>query len=68
LEAIDLNLDAFLTGETSHTMYAYCKEAGKTMISGGHYATEIFGVKEVAKELSAKFSLETTFIEFPTAL
>lgn len=68
MEAIDLNLDAFLTGETSHTMYAYCKEASKTMISGGHYATEVFGVKEVAKELGAKFSLETTFIEFPTAL
>ncbi len=68
MEAIDLDLDAFLTGETSHTMYSYCKEAGKTMISGGHYATEVFGVKEVAKELSAKFSLETTFIEFPTAL
>ncbi len=68
LEAIELDLDAFLTGESSHTMYAYCQEAHKTMISGGHYATEVFGVKAVSEELAAKFSLETTFIELPTAL
>jgi putative NIF3 family GTP cyclohydrolase 1 type 2 len=38
------------------------------MICGGHYATEVFGVQQVAKELSEKFGLETSFLALPTAL
>ena len=67
-EAIELGLDAYITGEASHTMYPVCQEAGITMICGGHYATEVFGVQQVAKELSEKFGLETSFLALPTAL
>lgn len=67
-EAIELGLDAYITGEASHTMYPLCQEAGITMICGGHYATEVFGVQQVAKELSEKFGLETSFLALPTAL
>jgi dinuclear metal center YbgI/SA1388 family protein len=67
-EAIDLGLDAYITGETSHTMYPVCQEAGITMICGGHYATEVFGVQQVAKELSEKLGFDTSFLALPTAL
>ena len=68
LEAISLNLDAFVTGETSHTMYSYALESKINMISGGHYATEVFGVLQVGKELREKFGLEVKFIDLPTSL
>jgi len=67
-EAIGLGLDAYITGESSHTMYPVCQEAGITMICGGHYATEVFGVKQVAADLSEQLGLETFFIALPTAL
>lgn len=68
LEAIDLKLDAYITGESSHTMFSYCQEAKMNMICGGHYATEVFGVQMVAKDLKENLGLETTFIDNPTAL
>lgn len=67
-EAIALGLDAYITGEASHTMYPVCKEAGITMISGGHYATEVFGVQQMAKAFSQELDIEASFVEIPTAL
>ena len=31
-------------------------------VSGGHYATEVFGVKELALKLKEKFDVEIKFI------
>jgi len=67
-EAIGLGLDAYITGEASHTMYHYCKEAGITMICGGHYATEVFGVQQMASWFSDELGLEASFVALPTAL
>jgi dinuclear metal center YbgI/SA1388 family protein len=67
-EAIELGLDAYITGETSHTMFATCKESGITMISGGHYATEVFGVQQMAKCFIEELQLEASFVALPTAL
>lgn len=67
-EAISLGLDAYITGEASHTMYSYCEESRITMLCGGHYATEVFGVQQVAKDLTENLGLETSFIALPTAL
>jgi len=67
-EAIATGLDAYITGEASHTMYPYCQEAGITMICGGHYATEVFGVRQMANEFSGKLGLDASFIALPTAL
>jgi dinuclear metal center YbgI/SA1388 family protein len=67
-EALSLGLDAYITGEASHTMYPVCQEGGITMICGGHYATEVFGVQQVSRELEEKLGLESTFLALPTAL
>lgn len=67
-EAIALGLDAYVTGESSHTMYSYCQESRITMICGGHYATEVFGVQRVAQDLAKNLGLETAFVALPTAL
>ena len=67
-EAISLGLDAYITGESSHTMYSYCQESRINMICGGHYATEVFGVQQMAQDLARNLGLETSFIALPTAL
>ena len=49
-------------------MYAYCLEAQINMICGGHYATEVFGVQQMARDFAENLNLETTFIDLPTSL
>ncbi len=67
-QAIDENLDLYITGEITHQIYHQCLEAGINIISAGHYLTETFGVKNVAKAVNEKLSIETCFIDIPTGL
>lgn len=66
--ALDLGLDAFITGECEHQVYHDCEERGITMICGGHYASEVFGVQAVGRMLQTELGLETAFVAIPTAL
>jgi dinuclear metal center YbgI/SA1388 family protein len=67
-QAIAAGVDAFLTGEPSHTRYHLCKENRFNIVYGGHYATETFGVIALAQHLEAKFQLPYQFLDFPTRL
>ena len=67
-QAVSEELDLFLTGEVSHPMYHQCLEEGINVISAGHYATEIFGVKNVSEKVREDLGLETVFIDLPTGL
>lgn len=61
-------IDTFVTGEGPHWSYTAAEELGVNVIYGGHYATETFGVKALAKHLAAKYSLEWEFVDHPTGL
>ena len=61
-------VDTFITGEGPHWTYALAEELGINVLYGGHYATETFGVKALAAELSKKFKLPWTFLDHPTGL
>jgi dinuclear metal center YbgI/SA1388 family protein len=61
-------VDTFITGEGPHWTYALAEELGLNVFYGGHYATETFGVKVLAEELSKKFSLPWEFLDHPTGL
>lgn len=61
-------VDTFLTGEGPHWTFALAEELGLNVIYGGHYATETFGVKALAAELSKKFDLPWQFLDHPTGL
>jgi dinuclear metal center YbgI/SA1388 family protein len=61
-------VDTFITGEGPHWTYALAEDAGINVFYGGHYATETFGVKALAGELSRKFHLPWQFIDHPTGL
>ena len=59
-------VDTFITGEGPHWTYALAEELGLNVFYGGHYATETFGVKALAAELSAKFKVPWEFLDHPT--
>ncbi|HKQ40614.1 MAG TPA: Nif3-like dinuclear metal center hexameric protein [Verrucomicrobiae bacterium] len=66
--AADEGVDTFITGEGPHWTYALAEELGINVLYGGHYTTETFGVKALAKYLSAKFKVPWVFIDRPTGL
>jgi dinuclear metal center YbgI/SA1388 family protein len=64
-EAIALGLDAFVTGEPTEHVMADAREGGIHFISGGHYASETFGVRRLGELLEEKFGVRHTFVEIP---
>jgi len=66
--ASDEGVDTFITGEGPHWTYGMAEDLGINVLYGGHYATETFGVKALAKYLSAKFRVPWVFIDRPTGL
>ena len=61
-------VDTFITGEGPHWTFALAEELGLNVFYGGHYATETFGVKALAKTLAKKFNLPWNFLDHPTGL
>jgi dinuclear metal center YbgI/SA1388 family protein len=66
--AANEGVDAFITGEGPHWTFALAEELGLNIFYAGHYATETFGVKALAAELSKKFKLPWEFLDHPTGL
>jgi len=60
--------DAFVTGELVHQNYHACREAEIHFVAGGHYATEMLGVKAAARYLENEYKIRSVFIDFPTDL
>jgi len=61
-------LDAFVTGEGKHHNFFDAEEGGINLLLGGHYATEVWGVRALARHLEERFGLEWTFLDHPTGL
>lgn len=64
----DGQVDVILTGEILHQAVASCRDRQIHMISAGHYATEVFGVRELGQHLADKFAIDFEFIDLPTGL
>jgi dinuclear metal center YbgI/SA1388 family protein len=67
-KAAEEGVDTFITGEGPHWTYALAEELGVNVLYGGHYATETFGVKALAANLSNKFRVPWIFLNHPTGL
>jgi len=61
-------IDTFITGEAPHWAAVAAEELGMNLLLGGHYATEVFGVKALAAHLSKRFGLPWEFVDCPTGL
>lgn len=66
--AIEEGLDALVTGEGAHHTYFDAVEGGINVYYGGHYATETWGVRALAKHISDRFGIPFEFIDLPTGL
>jgi dinuclear metal center YbgI/SA1388 family protein len=64
----DESIDTFITGEAPHWAAVAAEELGMNLLLGGHYATEVFGVKALAAHLSRRFRVPWEFIDAPTGL
>ena len=67
-KAAQEGVDTFITGEGPHWTHALAEELGVNVLYGGHYATETFGVKALAEQLSKRFKVPWTFLDCPTGL
>jgi len=67
-QAASEGVDTFITGEGPHWTFALAEELGLNVLYGGHYATETFGVKALAGELSKKFRVPWLFLDHPSGL
>lgn len=65
-EAAGAGVDAFVTGETSHTAVHQARERRLNVLFAGHYATETLGVRALGDHLAERFGLDTVFLDVPT--
>ena len=68
MEAIEDGLDLFVTGESSHSVYHHAIESRLNIIAGGHYSTEVWGVRRMMEECVNQLGIDTEFIDVPTGL
>ncbi len=67
-DAIDLGLDAYLTGEPSEPVMGDAREGGIHFFAAGHYATETFGVRRLGELIAERFGVEHRFIDVPNPI
>lgn len=60
---IDKNIDLFITGEAYEWNRELFREAKINFLGGGHYCTEVFGIKALMDKLKQKFPrIKTVFL------
>lgn len=67
-DAKALGCDLLLSGEPKHESYHTAKELELHAYFAGHYYTETFGVKAVARYLEDELQIATVFIDEPTGI
>jgi dinuclear metal center YbgI/SA1388 family protein len=63
VQAHELGLDAYLTGEISEYNWHDAREAGIAFFAGGHHATEKFGPQALMKKTQTDLNLEVVFFD-----
>lgn len=61
--AIELGVDAFISGEISESTVHLAREYGVHYFAAGHHATERYGVQALGSYLAAEFDLDHCFID-----
>ena len=62
VDAKKIGCDLYVTGEASWGDVIAAENVGMRMICAGHYATETFGVKALAKAMKKALRVDTVFI------
>ena len=61
-------IDTLITGEAPHWAAVAAEELEMNLLLGGHYATETFGVKALATQLSRRSKIPWIFIDRPRGM
>ena len=64
-EAKNIGCGLYVTGEASWGEVIAAENCGMEMVCAGHYATETFGVKALARAVKAKLKVATEFLPRP---
>lgn len=67
-EAIELDLDVFITGEPNEWIMNVAREAGIHFVAAGHYATERLGIRALGEHLAQTFGLAVDFLDIPNPI
>jgi dinuclear metal center YbgI/SA1388 family protein len=67
-DAIAEGVDLYVTGDASHTSYHQAAEGRLNLIAGGHYSTEVWGVRAVMEQCARQLNIDVEFIDVPTGL
>ena len=67
-EARARGIDTLIVGEGPHWSAIDAEEQGLAILYGGHYATEVLGVRTLGEHVGKKFGIPSTFIHAPTGL
>ena len=62
-QAVELGVDAYITGEVSEPTVHIARETGIHFYAAGHHATERYGVKALGEHLATNFGLDVQFID-----
>ena len=57
-----------ISGESTHPIYHFCRESMVNLALGGHYRTEVFGLRALRAHIEREYDVETCFIDCPTGL
>ena len=68
LQAMEEGLDLYVTGESSHSVYHHAMENRINLLAGGHYNTEVWGVRRMMEECVNRLGMDSEFIDVPTGL
>lgn len=67
-DAVRMGLDLFITGEASHSAYYNAIENGLSILFGGHYQTETFGIKALSHKISTDLKIESIYKDIPVKI
>ncbi len=68
-ECSSLGIDTFVTGEQNYTVQNFAEEQKINIIFGGHYNTEIYGVKSLMNFIKKRYpGIKMEFIDIPSLL
>ena len=62
-QAIDLGLDAYISGEISEQTAHEARESGVLFVAAGHHATERYGVQALGAQISSNLQVTHQFID-----
>ena len=62
-EAVEQEVDAYISGEVSEPTVHIAREAGIHYFAAGHHATERYGVQAVGNYLADNFDIQHEFID-----